>query len=75
MSQAFMKEGDAQWLHEIPPTVHALQVFLTSENNGITVYEKKNYFNEELKAEIWEMTNGMAYRKNADGKWMEVLEF
>ena len=42
MSSAFVKESEEQWLHEIPPTINALIVYLTRENNGIMVYEKKN---------------------------------
>lgn len=70
-----MKEGDAQWLHEIPPTLHALQAFLSAENNGIRVYERRNYFNDKTNEEIWEMSNGGTYKKNDQGKWMEILEF
>ena len=43
MSQAFVRESDEQWLHEIAPTLNALIVYLTRENNGIRVYEQKNY--------------------------------
>jgi hypothetical protein len=42
MSQAFVKEEDEQWLHDIPGTMPALINYLTKENNGIRVYEKKN---------------------------------
>ena len=41
MSQAFVRENEEQWLHEIPPSVAALIYHLTRENNGIRVYEKK----------------------------------
>ena len=41
MSQAFVRESDEQWLHDVAPTLNALVVFLTRENNGIRVYEKK----------------------------------
>ncbi|MEJ7912567.1 MAG: hypothetical protein WKF70_05385 [Chitinophagaceae bacterium] len=41
MSQAFVKESDDQWLHDISPTLNALIVYLTRENNGIRVYEKE----------------------------------
>lgn len=43
MSQAFVRESDDQWLDEVSPTVKALIMFLTRENNGIRVYEQKNY--------------------------------
>src|SRR5437868_6801479 len=42
MSQAFVRENDEQWLHEVQPTIHALTVYLTRENNGIRVYETKS---------------------------------
>ena len=41
MSQAFVRESDDQWLDDVPPTLNALVNFLTRENNGIRVYEKK----------------------------------
>ena len=31
MSQAFVKESEEQWLHEVPPTLNALIVYLTRE--------------------------------------------
>jgi hypothetical protein len=34
MSSAFVKEAEEQWLHEIPPTLTALIVYLTGQNNG-----------------------------------------
>jgi hypothetical protein len=44
MSQAFVRESEGEWLHDIQPTLSALINYLTRENNGIRVYEKKNYF-------------------------------
>ncbi len=29
MSQAFVRESDEQWLHEVPPTMNALLVYLS----------------------------------------------
>jgi hypothetical protein len=67
MSQAFVKEEDDQWLHEIPGTVTALINYLTRENNGIRVYEKRiSMVNDK---EVYEMSNGMKYVKNIEGKW------
>ncbi len=68
MSQAFVKESDEQWLHEISPTVNALIVYLTRENNGIRVYEKKT-INKSGK-EVHEMSNGLSYTKDEEGRWM-----
>ena len=69
MSQAFVRESDEQWLHEIAPTLQALILFLTRENNGIRVYEKRNYMDEKTGKEVHEMSNGFSYRKNEEGKW------
>jgi hypothetical protein len=40
MSRAFMREGEDQWLSDVAPSLQALIVFLTKENNGVRVYEK-----------------------------------
>jgi len=70
MSQAFVKEEEYQWLHEIPGTVSALINYLTNENNGIRVYEKKRSMKNGV--EILEMSNGLSYSKDAEGKWQIV---
>jgi len=49
MSQAFVKEEDGQWLHDVPPTMNALINYLTRENNGVRVYEQKNIFPSKRK--------------------------
>jgi len=67
MSQAFVKEEDDQWLHEIPGTITALINYLTRENNGIRVYEKRKFIKSDV--EIHEMSNGLTYSKDANGKW------
>lgn len=69
MSQAFVKEGDAQWLHDVQPTLQALTIFLTSENNGIRVYEKKSFIDPASGKQVHEMSNGMSYTKDKEGKW------
>ncbi|MBT1701982.1 hypothetical protein [Chryseosolibacter indicus] len=68
MSQAFVREMDDQWLSDVAPTVQALIRFLTMENNGIGVYEKKTYTTSDGK-EIHEMSNGLGYYKNAQNQW------
>ena len=70
MSSAFVRESEEQWLHEVPPTIHALINFLTRENNGIRVYEKKHYRDEETGKEVFEMSNGMRYTKDEESRWM-----
>ena len=71
MSQAFVKEEDDQWLHEIPGTMTALINYLTRENNGIRVYEKSKQIKNGT--EIFLMSNGLSYSKDKDGKW-EITE-
>jgi len=69
MSQAFVKESDGEWLHDIGPSLSALQLYLTRENNGIRVYEKSNYFSKKHDRELHLMSNGLCYAKDNDGKW------
>jgi hypothetical protein len=69
MSQAFVKESEEQWLHDIDPTVNALIVYLTRENNGIRVYEQKNFVRPKDGKQIHVMSNGLSYSKDMDGRW------
>lgn len=69
MSQAFVKESDGEWLHDVPPTLTALIQYLTRENNGIRVYEKSNSYSAKLDREIHSMSNGLTYAKDDNGKW------
>ena len=71
MSQAFVRENDEQWLHDVQPTLNALIVFLTRENNGVRVYEKSSFLDKEGK-EVHAMSNGLSYAKVNDGKWYVV---
>jgi hypothetical protein len=71
MSQAFVREGDDQWLSDIGPSLRALIIFLTRENNGIEVYEQKNYTDSNGRA-IHVMSNGLSYTKDDKSKWQVV---
>ena len=71
MSQAFVRESDEQWLHEVQPTLNALIVYLTRENNNVRVYEQKSFINTEGK-EVHAMSNGLSYAKDDEGKWYIV---
>lgn len=71
MSQAFVREGDEQSLQDISPTLTALIRYLTLQNNGIRVYEKKRE-NPEERGAIHTMSDGLRY-SNADGIW-KVIE-
>ncbi len=68
MSQAFIREGDDQWLSDIGPSVRALSYFLTRENNGIEVYELKTFVDSNGD-EVHVMSNGLSYKKDQSGKW------
>ncbi|RYD57940.1 MAG: hypothetical protein EOP56_06610 [Sphingobacteriales bacterium] len=69
MSQAFVKEGDEQWLHDVAPTLNALIVYLTRENNGIRVYEKTVQADPKTGRQLHVMSNGLNYLIGKDGKW------
>jgi len=71
MSQAFVKENDDQWLSDIGPSMTALVVFLTRENNGIRVYEQKNFIDADGR-QVHIMSNGVSYSKDKSGKWQVV---
>lgn len=71
MSQAFVKEGDEQWLHDVAPTLNALIVYLTRENNGIRVYDKKTLLSADGK-EIHVMSNGLSYTKDDKNNWYVI---
>jgi hypothetical protein len=68
MSSAFVREGDDEWLSDIGPSLKALSFFLTRENNGIEVYEVKNFVDSKGD-EVHVMSNGLSYKKDANGKW------
>ena len=69
MSQAFVKESDEQWLHEVAPTLKALINHLTRENNNIRVYEQRQYADEKTGKEVYVMSNGLSYSKDTEGRW------
>jgi hypothetical protein len=69
MSQAFVRESDEQWLHDVSPTLNALIIYLTRENNGIRVYEQRNFTDVKTGKEVYAMSNGLSYTRDADGRW------
>ncbi len=71
MSQAFVREGDDQWLSDVAPSINGLIIFLTRENNNVRVYEKKSYTDASGK-QIHEMSNGLSYTKDENGRWCIV---
>ena len=72
MSSAFVKESEEQWLHEIQPTLPALIVYLSRENNNIRVYEVKNYLDAATNRQVYAMSNGLDYAHDDDGKWYVI---
>ncbi len=69
MSQAFVRESEEQWLHEVLPTLPALIMYLTRENNGVRVYEQKRLIEPKSGNEVYAMSNGLSYSKDEHGKW------
>ena len=49
--------------------MNALVNYLTRENNGVRVYEKKTYLHPKLNKEAHEMSNGLSYYIDDSGKW------
>jgi hypothetical protein len=72
MSQAFVNEKDEMSLQDVPPSITALIVFLTRENNGIRVYEKKSVKDPANNREVHVMSNGLSYSKDEYSKWYVV---
>lgn len=72
MSQAFIREGEDQWLPDVAPTIHALILFLTKDNNGIRVYEKRQVKTNDGRI-VHEMSNGLTYGKDNNGKWEIII--
>lgn len=72
MSQAFVKEEDDRWLHDVAPTLQALIAYLTRENNNIRVYEKRNFISAKENKELHEMSNGLTYTKDNTGVWYVI---
>lgn len=72
MSQAFVRESEEQWLHDVAPTLNALIVYLTRENNGIRVYEVKSFISPKEHREVHQMSNGLSYAIDDEHKWYVV---
>jgi hypothetical protein len=72
LSQAFVRENEEQWLHDVAPTMNALIVYLTRENNGVRVYEQKTMVDKKTGKEVHQMSNGLSYSKDEEGKWQVV---
>ena len=71
MSRAFVRESDDQELNEVAPTLQALIRFLTKENNGVGVYEQRNFVDQHGR-DIHVMSNGLSYTKDDKGIWQTI---
>jgi hypothetical protein len=69
MSQAFVRENDEMLLQDVSPSVTALILYLTRENNGIRVYEKRRVKDPDNNREVHVMSNGLSYAKDENSKW------
>lgn len=69
MSQAFVREQEEMWLHDVSPSVTALIIYLTRENNGIRVYEKQRTMDPANNREVFVMSNGFSYARDENSKW------
>lgn len=47
-------------------------LYLRRENNGVRVVEAKSYPHPETGKTVHEMTNGLSYSLDADGRWYIV---
>jgi hypothetical protein len=72
MSQAFVKENDEMLLQDVPPSVTALILYLSRENNGIRVYEKHLVKDKENNRDVHVMSNGLSYAKDENSKWYVI---
>jgi hypothetical protein len=72
MSQAFVKENDEMLLQDVPPSVTALTMYLSRENNGIRVYEKHLVRDKENNRDVHVMSNGLSYAKDENSKWYVI---
>ena len=68
MSQAFVRESDDQWLSDVGPSINALVVFLTRDNNGVRVYELSNAIDRHGRI-AYKMSNGVSYFKDDSSHW------
>jgi hypothetical protein len=72
MSQAFVKENDEMMLQDVPPSITALMMHLSRENNGIRIYEKHLVKDKENNRDVHVMSNGLSYAKDENSKWYVI---
>ncbi|MGF7080079.1 hypothetical protein [Mucilaginibacter sp. UYCu711] len=74
MSSAFIRESDYQPLSEVTPNLSSLLLYLRRENGGETVRQMKSYYSEKHGREVNEMSDGLTYAINDEGKWVVILD-
>ena len=72
MSQAFVRDNDEMLLQDVSPSITALIIYLSRENNGIRVYEKHLVKDTDHHREVHEMSNGLSYAKDENSKWYVI---
>lgn len=74
MSSAFLKEGESGQLKDVAPNFGALLFFLRMENGGTVIRELKNYYSEKYCRDVYEMSDGLTYALNEEGRWTIILD-
>jgi len=74
MSSAFLKEGESCQLKDVAPNFGALLFFLRMENGGTVIRELKNYYSEKHGRDVYEMSDGLTYTLDDEGRWMIILD-
>ncbi len=74
MSSAFIRESDYQPLSEVAPNLSSLLLYLRRENGGAAVSQTKSYYSEKHGREVNEMSDGLTYALNDEGKWIVILD-
>jgi len=74
MSSAFVKEGEAGHLKDVPPNLGALLFFLRIENNGIVIRDEKIYYSDEHGREVYQMSDGLSYALDDSQHWFIIFK-
>ncbi|HJP63878.1 MAG TPA: hypothetical protein VJ844_10565, partial [Mucilaginibacter sp.] len=60
--------------NEVAPELGALLFYLRRENGGVVIRETKNYFSEKYGRDVYEISDGLTYALNDEGKWYIILD-
>lgn len=74
MSSAFLKEGESGQLKDVAPNFGALLFFLRMENGGTVTRDLKNYYSDKHGRDVYEMSDGLTYALNDEGRWAIILD-